>query len=77
MKGLVKGASPFRAPYHGGGQERGYRPGTENTPMIAGLGKAAELVIENLQEYTNTMKELKDLLAARLQVIDLIVICLH
>ncbi|XP_048055643.1 selenocysteine lyase [Megalobrama amblycephala] len=35
----------------GGGQERNFRPGTENTAMIAGLGKAAELVSLNLAEY--------------------------
>ena len=26
--------------YYGGGQESGLRPGTENTPMVAGLGAA-------------------------------------
>ncbi|OMH81183.1 Selenocysteine lyase [Zancudomyces culisetae] len=32
----------------GAGQERGYRPGTENTPMIAGLGKVSIYIIKNL-----------------------------
>ena len=33
---------------HGGGQEFGMRAGTENTPMIAGLGLAAEICTKNL-----------------------------
>ncbi|XP_036925079.1 selenocysteine lyase isoform X3 [Sturnira hondurensis] len=50
----------------GGGQERNFRPGTENTPMIAGLGKAAELVTENCEAYEAHMRDVRNYLEERL-----------
>ena len=47
---------------YGGEQEAGLRPGTENTPMISGLGAAAKLVTDNLESYNNHMKIVRDYL---------------
>ncbi|ELT92143.1 hypothetical protein CAPTEDRAFT_141241 [Capitella teleta] len=52
--------TPLLPIFYGGGQERNFRSGTENTPMIAGLGMAAHLVCENLPRYQNMMKESRD-----------------
>lgn len=45
--------------FYGGGQESNYRPGTENTCMIAGLGKASQLVSKNLEKYRSHMFAMK------------------
>ncbi|MBR1425491.1 cysteine desulfurase NifS [bacterium] len=44
----------------GGHQERGKRAGTENTPYIVGIGKAAELAIDNLEYEMTEVKRLRD-----------------
>lgn len=51
---------------HGAGQERGFRPGTENVPFIAGLGKACEMALRDLESNGRLMKELRDRLVLAL-----------
>lgn len=45
---------------HGGGQERGKRAATENTAGMAGLAKAIEMSINNLDENVAEMKRKRD-----------------
>ena len=52
--------TPLYPMFYGGGQERNFRPGTENTGMIAGLGQAAQLVLDNLDQYHDNMKMVSD-----------------
>ena len=51
----------------GGGQENGMRAGTENTPMIAGLGAAAEIATMTLESNSRNMKKTRDHLLALLK----------
>jgi Cysteine sulfinate desulfinase/cysteine desulfurase and related enzymes len=51
----------------GGGQERGLRPGTENVPFIAGLGRAAVLAARRMEEESARILALRDRLHRLLQ----------
>ncbi len=51
----------------GGGQEKGFRSGTENVASIIGFGKAAELARLNLRKNLEHMKELRNHLIAKIQ----------
>ncbi|KAK6645072.1 hypothetical protein RUM43_001348 [Polyplax serrata] len=53
--------------FFGGGQENGLRPGTENTPMIVGLGIAAELVSKNLSTHRQHLLECRKALEKKLR----------
>ncbi|XP_063297034.1 selenocysteine lyase isoform X2 [Pelobates fuscus] len=61
--------NPLLPVFYGGGQERNFRPGTENTPMIAGLGKAAELVSLHCSSYHAHMKSTRDYLEQKLKTV--------
>jgi cysteine desulfurase len=45
---------------HGGGQEMGLRPGTENVIFNVALGKACELIPDNLYAETSRLRGLRD-----------------
>jgi len=46
--------------FHGGGQEKKKRSGTENTPGIVGFGKACELIGQRLEEESKRLAKLRD-----------------
>ncbi|XP_067659403.1 selenocysteine lyase-like isoform X2 [Haliotis asinina] len=66
VRDLDKG-TPLYPLFFGGGQESNFRPGTENAGMIAGLGKAAELVVRNLDVFEKHLKEVRDYLEEQLK----------
>ncbi|MCJ7699505.1 cysteine desulfurase, partial [Candidatus Bathyarchaeota archaeon] len=46
--------------FHGGGQERGLRSGTENIAGIVGFGKAAEIAEKEMQTESKRLAELRN-----------------
>ena len=56
----------LRSFLHGGQQERGRRAGTENVTGIVGIGKAARLAFDRLDERMKKERELRDYLIKRI-----------
>ncbi|HEX9283845.1 MAG TPA: cysteine desulfurase family protein [Gemmatimonadales bacterium] len=54
---------------HGGGQQFGLRPGTENVPGIVGLGRAVELAAAEQADFARRVAALRDELERRLLVV--------
>ncbi len=57
---IVRDRHAVEAIIHGGGQQYGIRPGTENVPGIVGLGKAAELAAREQAEFAARIAALRD-----------------
>ncbi len=66
---IVRDRKAVEAIIHGGGQQFGIRPGTENVPGIIGLGVAARLAAEEQQSLAARLGELRDELERRLVAI--------
>jgi len=66
---IVRDRKAVEAIIHGGGQQFGIRPGTENVPGIVGLGVAARLAAEEQQSLAARLDELRNELERRLVAI--------
>jgi cysteine desulfurase len=63
----VRRGTPIEPVTYGAGHERGLRPGTENVLEILGLGKACELIGEELIDETPRLEALRNRLGALLR----------
>lgn len=72
---IVRDRKAVEAIIHGGGQQFGIRPGTENVAGAVALGRAAELAVADLAAHASRLGGLRDELATRLRelVPDLVV----
>lgn len=62
----VRAGTPIEPVLVGAGHEHGLRPGTENVPAVAGIGRAARLAAQSLDEEGARIRALRDRLHARL-----------
>ncbi|MGE5802083.1 MAG: cysteine desulfurase family protein [Gemmatimonadota bacterium] len=66
---IVRDRKAVEAIIHGGGQQFGIRPGTENVPGIVALGIAARLAVAEQAELAARLRELRHELERRLVAI--------
>lgn len=66
---IVRDRKAVEAILHGGGQQFGIRPGTENVPGIVGLGTAARLAAEEQPALATRLRGLRDELERRVLAI--------
>jgi cysteine desulfurase len=57
---FVRRKTPFIPIIYGGHQERGLRAGTENVPLIVGLGAASKLVKKKIPSYDQKVRPIRD-----------------
>jgi cysteine desulfurase len=63
---VVRDGIEPRALFRGGGQERRWRPGTENLPGIVGFGRACELALED-RDFIARTRALRDRIEAEIR----------
>jgi cysteine desulfurase len=63
----IRKGTPVRAFLHGGAQEHNRRAGTENVPGIVGIGAAAKLAMDFLDEKVRQETELRDYLIREIE----------
>ncbi len=63
---VVRRGVPLAPLLHGGGQEGGLRPGTENVALVVALGEACAVALEDLAEAGARLRGLRDRLEAAL-----------
>ncbi len=64
---VVRDRKAIEAIIHGGGQQFGIRPGTENVPGAVAMGRAAALAAAEQAREAERLRALRDELAARLR----------
>ncbi len=55
----IRKGTRIRPLFFGGAHERNRRAGTENIPQIVGLGTAAELAVDGMEERTRSIEQLR------------------
>ncbi len=63
---LVKNTARLNPIFHGGFQQMGIRPGTEDVALVAGLHRALQLFLEDEEIRQKQTEGLRDLLQARI-----------
>jgi cysteine desulfurase len=64
---VVREPAAFAGLIHGGSQQRGLRPGTENVPGIVGFGRAAELAAREQPARASAWRQMRDALQAEIR----------
>lgn len=61
---FIRRGTPLEPLFHGGTQDRGRRPGTENVASVIGLARATELAVEERERECRRLESLRDKLEA-------------
>ena len=61
---FIRRGSPIEPLMHGGTQDRGRRPGTENVAAVVGLARAAELAVAESEAHCARLRKLRQKLEA-------------